>query len=494
MDDTKKLLIIDLSALFWRAWHASAAKPVNEALQVVLAIIRRAASQYAHVAVACDAPPYKRKELMPSYKANRPETDEGARAVLRDLMAQLDADGFPLWSAKGYEADDVIASAVALARGSTPPLDVTVLTADKDLCQVVGDGVWLCSPKDGSFAGAEEVRAKWGVEPSQMRDLLALMGDTSDNVPGVKGIGAKTAAELLAKHGDIAGIRKAVLADEIKGAKGEALKVAFDDDSLALSWRLVGLDSTLPLDLAAALAPRVQKSGAVTRWKEEPAPLPVPVPQSPPISRDAAHAPEVEGEPVPRVNALALARAEPSYALALEATNLSDAWETAGNLANARFFKCSTQSQVFAVMLLARRFGLDPVTMLMGCDVIEGKLCLTAQMMIGLVLDSGKARYFSLTESTEKIATYTTWRKGDPKPITLSYTMEDAQRAELAGKSNWRKMPKTMLRWRASTALARDVYPDVVRGLATKEEMRSGDGEIDDEIDPSEVAAARGAA
>jgi hypothetical protein len=131
---------------------------------------------------------------------------------------------------------------------------------------------------------------------------------------------------------------------------------------------------------------------------------------------------------------------------------------------------------VLSIIMRGRSLGMDATTALSNFHVIEGKPTMHASLIIALVLNSKKAEYFDLVETTDKLSTWVTKRIGR-SPVTLSYTIEEADQAGLlkptrSGKpSNWHTRPKTMLRWRCSTELARIVYPDITTGLYTPDEI-----------------------
>ena len=137
-----------------------------------------------------------------------------------------------------------------------------------------------------------------------------------------------------------------------------------------------------------------------------------------------------------------------------------------------------TPQGVLSTVMLGRELGLPAMAALRSVHIIEGKHALSADLMVALVLKSGLAEYFQLIESTDTLCTFETHRKGAPKPTSLTYTIEEAEQAGLlkptrSGKpSNWMKMQKIMLTHRAKSGLGRLVYPDVLAGLYTPEELR----------------------
>ncbi len=193
-----------------------------------------------------------RKAIYPEYKANRPPAPDELQ-IQMPYFRQL-AEGFrwPVLAVPGVEADDVIATLVtrAKARG----WDVVVYSADKDMMQLVGEGAEVIDAMRQQVYTREAVIEKFGVPPEQIADFLALCGDTSDNIPGIAGIGKVSAAKLLAEHGSIAGILAA--APSMKGKLKERLTDPANVERLHLSRQLVELnrDVDLGLDLDELIA------------------------------------------------------------------------------------------------------------------------------------------------------------------------------------------------------------------------------------------------
>jgi len=184
-----------------------------------------------------------RNELYDQYKANReapPEDLVPQFSLIREAVRAFD---LPCIEKQGFEADDLIATYTrhALEAGG----DVTIVSSDKDLMQLVGPCVILYDQMKDKRLGPEEVKEKFGVYPDKMIELQALVGDTSDNVPGVPGIGPKTAAQLLDEYGDLETLL--ARAPEIKQTKRRENLIAFADQA-RLSRRLVTLDEATPLD------------------------------------------------------------------------------------------------------------------------------------------------------------------------------------------------------------------------------------------------------
>ncbi len=182
-----------------------------------------------------------RSDLYPDYKANRPPMDEALRVQIPYIHRLVRAMGIPLVSVAGVEADDVLATLArrAVARGDTAVL----VTRDKDLMQLVGDGIHMWDSMKEEEIDPAAVERRLGVPPPLVPDYLALVGDTSDNIPGVPGIGAKGAAKLLAEHGSLEGLLDH--AGEIKGKRGEALRAGAETARLAKRLATIRTDVEL---------------------------------------------------------------------------------------------------------------------------------------------------------------------------------------------------------------------------------------------------------
>jgi DNA polymerase-1 len=187
-----------------------------------------------------------RHERYPEYKGTRDAQPEDLSAQLPIFRELVEAWGLPAVEVEGFEADDVIATVVAQRPKGT---EVVVVSTDKDLMQLVGDGVELVDTMKDRRYGPEEVEARFGVPPEQVLDLRALVGDSSDNIPGVKGIGEKGAAKLIAEWGDLENLL--AHAGEVKAKRArEALEAHADDARLSRDLAMLRDDAPLPLDLA----------------------------------------------------------------------------------------------------------------------------------------------------------------------------------------------------------------------------------------------------
>ena len=247
-DDT--LVLIDGSSYLYRAFHAlpslsnSRGDPtgaVHGVLNMINKLVREQASE--HIAVVFDAPGKTfRDEIFAEYKANRPPMPDELRLQIDPLLEAVTAMGLPLLRIEGVEADDVIGTLCRQAVKSG--LDVLVSTGDKDMAQLVDDKVTLIDTMSGTVLDRNGVKKKFDVYPEQIIDYLALVGDSSDNIPGVPRVGAKTAAKWLNQYGSVAEIVKN--ANEITGKVGESLRENLDQ--LALSQQLATIKQSVKLE------------------------------------------------------------------------------------------------------------------------------------------------------------------------------------------------------------------------------------------------------
>lgn len=210
----KRLLIVDGHAYAYRAFHAIRAlrSPAGQPTNAIYGFIKmlgkmRETVQPTHLIVVWDGGlSAERVAVLPAYKAQRPAMPEDLGAQIDGINEYLAAAGVAWFCGEGVEADDYIAGLAV--RAVAVGVEVVIASSDKDFMQLVGDGIRLLNPNDKSEKvwEAEQVREKTGVEPSQIVDWLSLVGDSVDNIPGVPGVGPKTAADLLGQFGSIANL------------------------------------------------------------------------------------------------------------------------------------------------------------------------------------------------------------------------------------------------------------------------------------------------
>ena len=250
----RRLVLVDGSGYIFRAYFAlppmtrADGTPVNAVYGFSAMLSKLMAEWHADdmVVVFDAARATFRNELYADYKANRQEPPEELKPQFALVREAARAYGLPAVEKAGFEADDLIASYAKAA--SAEGHDVVVVSSDKDLMQLLTTGVRLWDPMKGKEIGEAEVEARFGVKPALVRDCLALAGDSSDNVPGVPGIGVKTAAALLNEFGSLEALL--ARASEVKQTKRRETLIEKADQA-RLSYELVGLvdDVELPIPL-----------------------------------------------------------------------------------------------------------------------------------------------------------------------------------------------------------------------------------------------------
>jgi DNA polymerase-1 len=254
MSSPRKLVLVDGSSYLYRAFHAlpplsnSRGEPTGAVLGV-LNMLQKLCKEEAPelIAVVFDAPGRTfRDDLFESYKAQRPPMPDDLRAQLQPLLDCVVAMGLPLLRIEGVEADDVIGTLAT--RAAADNVDVLISTGDKDMAQLVNERITLVNTMTGSRLDRDGVKAKFDVWPEQIVDYLALVGDTSDNIPGVPKVGPKTAAKWLNEYGTLDNL--VAHADAITGKVGESLRASLKD--LELSRKLATLDCNVPLEQSYA--------------------------------------------------------------------------------------------------------------------------------------------------------------------------------------------------------------------------------------------------
>ncbi len=249
----KKLLLIDAYAMIFRAFYAMIRNPritstgidtsaVFGFVNILQDLLKR--ENPSHLAVCFD-PGGKtfRHEAYPEYKANRSETPEGILIAVPYIKRILEAYHIPVVIVPGYEADDVIGTLAHKAQEHD--FDTYMVTGDKDFAQLVTPHVKVLNPGKGEVLGVDEVNAKYGLtSPLQVIDMLALMGDTADNIPGCPGVGPKTAEKLIAQYGSVENLIEH--SSELKGAL--KTKVEANVEQIKFSKYLATIITDVPLE------------------------------------------------------------------------------------------------------------------------------------------------------------------------------------------------------------------------------------------------------
>ena len=246
----RPVVLVDGSAYLYRAFHAmppltNSKKQPTGAIYGVVNMLRRLVADYSPeiMVVVFDAKGKTfRDDLYSEYKANRERMPDDMRSQVQPLYELVEKMGFPLVIIEGVEADDVIGTLSVQA--TKAGLKTIISTGDKDMAQLVDEHVTLVNTMSNTTMDIAGVEEKFGVKPTQIIDYLTLVGDTSDNIPGVPSCGPKTAAKWLAAHGDLDTIM--AKADEVKGKIGEKLRDSLEHLPLSRELATIRLDVKLP--------------------------------------------------------------------------------------------------------------------------------------------------------------------------------------------------------------------------------------------------------
>jgi len=249
--DKKPLVLIDGSSYLYRAFHAlppltAANGQPTGAIKGVVAMIKKLIKdvQPIYAAVVFDAKGKTfREEMFPAYKANRPPMPEELRAQIEPLHDLIRALGLPLICVEGVEADDVMGTLAARAHLIGMP--TLISTGDKDMAQLVNDHIILIDTMKDALMDSVGVKEKFGVPPERIVDYLTLVGDTSDNIPGVPKVGPKTAVKWLTEFGDLDSLVKN--AASVGGAVGENLRQSLQQIPISKQLATIKLDVELPM-------------------------------------------------------------------------------------------------------------------------------------------------------------------------------------------------------------------------------------------------------
>ena len=275
----EKLFLLDAYALIYRAYYAFIKNPrINSKgmntsaifgfVNTLADVIKR--QQPTHIGVAFDpAGPTFRHEAYEQYKAQREETPEDIRLSVPIIKEIITAFRIPILEVPGYEADDVIGTLATIAGGRG--IDTYMMTPDKDYGQLVSEHVFMYRPrfgdKDFDTLGVEEVKAKFGIErPEQVIDLLGLMGDSSDNIPGCPGVGEKTALKLITEFGSIENLLANT--DQLKGALKKKVEEHVEEIKFSRFLATIKTDVPIELDMDSLLVKEPDEEKLRTLFEE----------------------------------------------------------------------------------------------------------------------------------------------------------------------------------------------------------------------------------
>lgn len=484
-----RVVLIDLSSLFHPAWRAGENFPLSQAFQATIDAVTKCAKKdpNALVAICLDSRKSWRKELAPSYKAQREKLGNDFYATLDAVKERLRADGYLLWESEGFEADDVIATACeeAVKRGH----DVVICSADKDLMQLLRPGVRQFRTHDQTMWTETEAEAKFGIKCSQLGDYLALVGDPSDNIKGCQGVGDKRAAAMLQANGDWAGIVKAMEGSQFTPAITAALQ-GFD---YATTRKLIDLVKDVPIafdelyqrrelkpltsfrdepmndsDLEArnGVADTAKKNRASSTSSEErdqsreQETAPTGARETPVRDEGAAATGQPTSGPsqgLPENQSAALGELPPDIKIGqlvpfeakerrptvivsaqfdrqLEPRDLQEAFWLAQGLYESRVYtKWGSPHAMWLAIIRGREMGFPSAVALDLFHPMEGGLALKSNTIHALAEKLPECEYIDCIETTATSATWETKHRRRPEPRRYTYTREMAVQAGLCG-------------------------------------------------------------
>lgn len=425
----KKLLLVDAPYHAFRAYHgiqsdmrAPDGFPTRALFgfsRVLLAMLRDAQPDY--IALVFDVGHSFRNALHPGYKGQRPDMPADLREQWSELAPLARAFGFVVIAIPGTEADDVIGTLAV--KFASPDLDVLIVSGDKDFGQLVSEHIHVYDPIKKQESGPEEVRARWGVGPERIIDLLALMGDTVDNVAGVPGVGEKKAAQFINQFGSVEAVLESWA--KIGGKTGEAVRD--NADAVRLAKVLVTIDTNQPVpesleelklqprddaDLTARLT-RYNFRSMMTELKLDPGSVAV----TPVASRMTASTgpvpPTITWGPGPLGRLTDAMRAAGRAVVSVNGQRAMIAWDGPGEQLAAVPLDAAGLAWLRAILA-------DPTVPKTGCD-LKGLAHSVGASLDGVAGDVRLADYLRVPEVKRGLGdVYKRWFDADLPPTTLA--------------------------------------------------------------------------
>ncbi len=273
----KKLMLIDGHAMIHRAFHAvpenlstSSGEPVNATFgftSILLKALNEVKPDYIAMTFDRPSPTFRHKQFV-EYKAHRPTLPDNMRPQFGRIHEIVEAFGIPIYEKDGYEADDILGTLSVQA--AQMGVDTVILTGDMDTLQLVNDHVQVAVAKRGITEVTEydeaAVQARYGLPPKKLPDFKALVGDKSDNIPGVPGIGEKTASKLIADYGNLEGVLAHI--DELKPKEQKLIREKMDQARESKFLATIVLDAPVQLDLEACRVRPISRDKVLPLFRE----------------------------------------------------------------------------------------------------------------------------------------------------------------------------------------------------------------------------------
>ena len=477
-----RILAVDISNLFRRNWEAAQGKELGEAFNRTVQAVARFRDGFDRVAICCDGGTSFRKAISQQYKANRTDPGEAYRDQLRRTLERLEQDGCTVFKAPPVldpqgaegqqlfaEADDTIG---ALCKWALEDVhEVGILSGDKDLFQLVSEGVWVIRPEGGPIVGPEQVKERLGVPPYLVPDFLALAGDASDGYKPYKGIADTRAVALLLACGSALGVFHPDNLERLDGIVGQANGKTLREAGAEPARRALQL-ATIRRDLDIDFSPLLAEPEIKPLLQLVDAPAP---PAESAAAQAPAQAPTALVLPPKPQQAEIISKADPWN---LQPSGARSLMELANHFAEARCFpNVGHPAQVIAVTVIAQNLGVPMGIAMQHAYFVQGRLSWSAAFIVGLVRRQPDCEKLFVADTKPDSATVIYKRRGDPEG-RYTFTLEMARKAGwVKDGGQWSKRPDNMCRWAALREVCRMVWPDLVAGLYCRDEMGAADFE-----------------
>jgi 5'-3' exonuclease len=494
--------LIDISHFYRTKVHAGADRPMTFAADETMSLVHGVAQserKYTHIICCFDMKPYNRNLLDPSYKANREGVDPSIEEQYLRMIERVKRAGYHAWGVKGYEADDIIASACAQL-----PADwvIDIHTGDKDLLQLVdGERVCVISTRTGDVIDTDKVLETYGIYPSNILLYLALQGDRSDNVPGIQGIGPKKAA-FLAKGCKTIEELTTKSAGPVSPQEKKLFDAVFASiDVVKHAYSLIKLERDAPLPITELTEPKENahmeemppETSREPEVVEKETPPLVETPPKP-LVHVREPAPETKSQEEKMDQMLASVEKSPGVAMQVSAgesgillrpgvfltkttlglmLNLAKTFHESG-LYRRKF---DSPQAIFAVMELGVELGISPQVAVQNFHMIEGKPSPASHFLISLAQKDSHCIYFECVEESAESVTYATKKKFMETEMRFTYSLKDAQQDQHRWANGAAKNQRAMLRKTAGCQAARLWYPGATCGLYGPAEMGFEEGD-----------------